>query len=176
MGTVSRPSTLKAIVAVDSKNGIGKSGVIPWYLHDDLARFKAKTTGHSVVMGSATARSLPYLLPNRTSIVITSKVSETFSLKNAKLHICNNLEEALKIAGSFAYVIGGEQVYREALPYCNRVYLTRVDHDFQCDRFFPELPTDEWQLTENEDRYYAPQEYSYYFQTWERTVPVQNKT
>ena len=164
------------IVAVDNKNGIGKNGSIPWYLHDDLMRFKAKTTGECVVMGSATAKSLPRMLPNRTNIIITSKVSESITIDNAdpKLYLCNSLEEAIRLSNNRCWVIGGESVYREALPLASEVYLTRVDYDFHCDRFFPELPADEWEMTENIDKYFEPQRYSYHFQTWRRSVPLQS--
>ena len=135
-----------AIVAVDSNWGIGRDNALLFHLSADLKRFKALTTGKTVLMGRKTLDSLPggRGLPHRRNIVLTGQ-SGDLSPRNAEA--VHSPAEAAQAAGAEAWVIGGESVYRAFLPLCRRVYVTRVDADGGADVFFPDLSADPtWRL------------------------------
>jgi len=131
------------IVAAADNGVIGRCGAVPWRLPTDLAFFKRMTMGHHVIMGRNTWASLPRPLPGRTNIVLSRRSG--FNAIGAV--VCSNLSEALRFAADAgdeeAFVIGGSQVYAEALPYARRIYLTRVFATVEGDVWFPAL-TDEW--------------------------------
>ena len=131
---------------------IGYKGVMPWHLPEDLAHFKKLTLGHPVIMGRKTWDSLPDRfrpLPGRTNVVITRQqewhqtgVQTAISLPNA-LHIC----EQLNSLPSEVWIIGGAQIYAQALPLATRIEVTEIDADFEGDAFAPKLDAS-WQETE----------------------------
>lgn len=138
------------IVAIGRHSGIGYQNQLLYWLPNDLKRFKALTTGHTIIMGRKTFESLPKgALPNRRNIVLTRQPDCTFegaecysSLEAALAH-CPTEEEV--------FIIGGASVYREALPLANRLYLTRVDDDTQeADAFFPSIDETVWKETGRE--------------------------
>lgn len=141
---------ISAIVAVDNNWGIGFNGDLLEHIPEDLKYFKALTTGHTVVMGRKTWNSLPIKpLPDRKNIVITSNPVPAFALINGAFR--QTLEEtmldmlALKDEIDF-FVIGGGTIYKELLPLCDKVYVTKIfkDHD-QVDTYFPNLDKlEEW--------------------------------
>jgi len=157
---------ISIIVAIARNYAIGKDNQLLWHISDDLKRFKRITSGHQIIMGRNTYLSLPVRpLPNRTSIVITDDVNEKFegcitvySIDEA-LQYCKGDEES--------FIIGGGMVYKQFLPYANKLYLTIVDKDFKADTFFPEINFNEWKLIEKEDN--APDKqnnFSYSFVTY----------
>jgi len=131
---------MQAIVAVSRSWGIGKDGQLLFHISADLQRFKALTTGHTVVMGRKTLQSLPggRGLPNRRSLVLTRQ--ESFTPERAET--VHSLAELLVLAGDEAFVIGGQEVYEQLLPYCTRAYVTKVFADVPADAFFPNLDED----------------------------------
>ena len=131
---------MRAIVAVSQNWGIGRDGQLLFRISADLQRFKALTTGHTVVMGRKTLESLPggRGLPNRRSLVLTRR--DNFTPDRAE--VVRALEEAVALAGDEAFVIGGQEVYAQLLPYCTRVYVTKVFADAPADAFFPNLDQD----------------------------------
>ncbi len=131
---------MRAIVAVSQNWGIGRDGQLLFRISADLQRFKALTTGHTVVMGRKTLESLPggRGLPNRRSLVLTRR--DNFTPDRAE--VVRSLEEAVALAGDEAFVIGGQEVYAQLLPYCTRVYVTKVFADAPADAFFPNLDQD----------------------------------
>jgi len=136
-----------AAIVARSKNGvIGVDNALPWDLPDDRSYFRDVTRGHAVIMGRKTAESivthLGHGLPNRTNILVTRDqgyVLDGFT-------VVHDLDEAIKVSGSDAFIIGGEQIYRLAMPYCDRLYITEVDTELDGDAKFPEFDADEWQL------------------------------
>ncbi len=116
---------------------IGANGRLPWHLSSDLKRFKALTMGHHIIMGRKTFESIGRLLPGRTTIVITRNPGWKFE----GAVVADSLQRALDLASgdSEVFVIGGQEVFREALPLADRIYLTEIDRDFEGDTFFPEL-------------------------------------
>lgn len=134
-----------AIVAVDERWGIGRDNRLLFHLPADLKHFKALTSGHTVLMGRKTLQSLPggRGLPGRRNLVLTSE--RTFTAENAQ--VVHSVEDAVRAAGEDAWVIGGESVYRQLLPLCRRVFVTRIAADGGADAFFPPLEDDpHWHL------------------------------
>lgn len=128
---------MQAIVAVSQSWGIGKGGDLLFRLPSDLLRFKAMTTGHTVIMGRKTLDSLPggKGLPHRRNLVLSRQ--SDFAPDRAE--VIHSVEDILKTAEDDAFVIGGQQVYEQLLPYCARVYVTKVLSDPEADAFFPDL-------------------------------------
>jgi dihydrofolate reductase len=130
-------SRVSLIVAMAKNRVIGANGRLPWHLSSDLKRFKALTMGHHIIMGRKTFESIGRLLPGRTTIVITRNPGWKFE----GAVVADSLQRALDLASgdSEVFVIGGQEVFREALPLADRIYLTEIDRDFEGDTFFPEL-------------------------------------
>ena len=136
---------MQAIVAVSQSWGIGKGGDLLFRLPSDLRRFKAMTTGHTVIMGRKTLDSLPggKGLPHRRNLVLSRQ--SDFAPDRAE--VIHSVEDILKTAEDDAFVIGGQQVYEQLLPYCARVYVTKVLSDPEADAFFPDLDKlPEWKV------------------------------
>jgi dihydrofolate reductase len=141
---------LRAIAAVSAEWGIGRDGNLLFHISGDLHRFKALTTGQTVIMGRSTLDSLPggRPLPKRRNLVLTR--DRTFQREGAEVfHDVDSLFSALS-ADESAWVIGGASVYELLLPRCAELYLTRVDAAPPADRFFPALG-EEWVLAEASD-------------------------
>lgn len=137
-------ANLSIIVVIAENNAIGANGDLLCHLPGDLKHFKTITKGHTVIMGRKTFDSLPKgALPDRKNIVITR--NKEFSAPN--VIACNSLEEALHISKNDTerFIIGGAQIYGEALPMANKLYLTHIKHEFaNADTFFPQINYDEW--------------------------------
>ena len=137
------------VVACDEKQCIGKENQLPWHISEDLQHFKHVTQGGIVIMGRKTWESLPEKfrpLPGRQNIV----VSRDPAYKAHGADLAGSLEGALALAGGAeeVFVIGGEQLYRAALPFADRLYLTEVELEPEADAFFPELNPAVWQEVE----------------------------
>ena len=134
---------LSIIVAIAKNHAIGKDNQLLWHISEDLKRFKRITAGHKVIMGRNTLLSLPkWPLPKRTNIVITDNPEETFE----GCDMVYSIEEA---AGKCApaeecFVMGGASVYRQFMPLADKLYITRVNKDFEGDTFFPEIDFSQW--------------------------------
>jgi dihydrofolate reductase len=145
-----RPQPRISIIVAMAKNRvIGAHNKLPWHLSSDLKRFKALTMGHHIIMGRRTFDSIGKILPGRTSVVI----SRNSGLHSEGVLVADSLGKALELAAndSEVFVIGGEQIFREALPIADRVFLTEIDRDFDGDIFFPPLSQTDWVETARED-------------------------
>ncbi len=139
---------ISIIVAVARGGVIGCKGVMPWHIPEDLRMFKRVTSGHPVVMGRRTFESLGRPLPNRTNVVITRNRSW-----NAEgVRVAGSLEDvvAMFTPEEEVFVIGGGEIYREAMPLADRLYLTRIDAAYEGDTFFPDWNEADWQLVSSE--------------------------
>lgn len=136
------------IVAVAENGAIGKDNNLLWHISGDLKRFKAITTGHSIIMGRKTYLSFPKRpLPDRKNIILTTG-DNTYE----GAFIAKNIEQALALCDSDeVFIIGGESIYRQFLPYTTKIYLTRVHRSYEADTFFPELNMDEWETIDSEE-------------------------
>lgn len=132
------------IVAVAENGVIGDRNTLLWHISEDLRRFKALTTGHPVVMGRKTYESLGRPLPNRTNVVVTRQ-----RLDIPGCTVVHALDEALALfpADEEVFVIGGAQIYAQALPLADRFHLTRVMHAYAGDTHFPDWDETQWRLT-----------------------------
>lgn len=142
---------MNLIVAVDKNWAIGKNNKMMWSIPADMRFFREKTTGHVIVMGRKTLESFPNGLPlkQRTNIVLTA--NRDYRVKGAM--VVNTMDELLERLRAYEpqdiFVIGGESIYRQLLPYCDTAYITKIDHAYDADTYFPnldELP--EWTMTE----------------------------
>ena len=141
---------LTLIVATAEANEIGKNNDLIWRLRNDLKRFKALTSGHCIIMGRKTFESFPKPLPNRLHIVITRQAD--YNVPEGVI-VVNSLEEAFtKIPKTETqpFVIGGGEIYKQAIPYTERIELTKVHANFDADTFFPEFDLNQWKEVNNE--------------------------
>ncbi|WP_376694963.1 dihydrofolate reductase [Wenzhouxiangella sp. EGI_FJ10305] len=137
------------IAAMARNRVIGDEGDMPWHLPADLKHFKAVTMGCPIVMGRRTFESIGRPLPGRANIVISRSRPDV----PQGIVLAGSLEEALKLADSErVMVIGGGQIYREALPRADRLELTLIDAVVTGDTVFPEWPTAEWRLSAMQSR------------------------
>lgn len=143
----SRPR-ISLIVAVARNGVIGKDGKLPWHLPEDLKRFKALTMGHHIIMGRRTWESIGRPLPGRTPVVVTR--NDSYTAPGAA--VVHSLTEALASCtdDNEVFVIGGEEIYRAALPTADRIYLTAVDAEYAGDTRFPALVSEEWREVSRE--------------------------
>lgn len=152
---------LSIIVAMASNKAIGYHNALPWHIPEDLAHFKALTTGHTIIMGRRTFLSLPHgPLPNRRNIVVSTTLRQ---LKDCTVY--PSLPDAIdSCAGEKeVFIIGGERLYREALPFVSKLYITHVDRiPAHADAFFPEIDQAEWEETSIEKHD------GFSFSTWHR--------
>ena len=157
---------MSLLVAMAKNRVIGADNKLPWHLSSDLKRFKALTMGHHIVMGRKTFESIGRALPGRTSVVISRNPLWRFP----GVATVDSLQAALTLAGgdSETFVIGGEQIFSEALPFADRILLTEIDRDFEGDVFFPPLEAQEWRQTASEDLVDAASALHYRIRTLER--------
>lgn len=143
--------SIAMVASVGENNELGRDGDLCWHLPEDLRHFKELTMGGAVIMGRATWDSLPKKpLPGRTNIVITR--NPDFNADGAIR--AESIERAIELAGkSEIFIIGGESIYRQALPYATKLELTRIfASDPEADKFFPEISETEWKITDSSEK------------------------
>ncbi len=145
---------MNLIVAADSRWAIGKEGHLLVTIPADQQLFRRETMGKAVVMGRKTLESLPGARPleNRTNIVLTT--DRGYQARGAEL--CHSMEEALALLRHWRdediYVIGGESIYRQFLPWCQNAHVTKIDYVYDGDTYFPALDQDPaWELAEESE-------------------------
>ena len=161
--------TISIIVAMAANRAIGINNQLIWHNSNDLKHFKKVTSGHCVIMGHNTWLSLPgqKALPNRRNIVISDRLDEA----PEGYELATSIPQALEMAANEdeVFIMGGGSIYEQFLPKADRLYLTRLDKEFEADTFFPYLNLDEWDLVDLEvidDDLQV--DYSYRFEIWER--------
>lgn len=137
---------ISLIAAVAKNRAIGKDNQLLWHLPEDMRHFRETTRGKAVIMGRKTWESLPEAfrpLPGRHNIVVSRNAA--YAAPGATL--VTSLEEAIRLLGDDeeSFVIGGEQLYRQAMPFAQRLYLTEIDQDFDADAFFPDFSPLDWE-------------------------------
>ncbi|MEM6723347.1 MAG: dihydrofolate reductase [Bacteroidota bacterium] len=137
---------ISIIVAQTENRVIGKNNDIPWYLPADLKYFKKVTTGHHIIMGRKCYESIGRPLPKRTNVILTRRID--FHAEGCV--VTHSLDEALDIARqngeAEAFIIGGGEIYKLAMPLVDQIYLTQVHTELEGDIYFPELDPEKWQL------------------------------
>lgn len=140
---------LSMIVAVANNNVIGKDNKLLWSIPEDLKRFKEITTGKTIIMGRNTFESLGRVLPNRKHVVLSS--SEEFNVEDENVKIVKGTYELEEYIDSEeeCFVIGGGIVYRILMKYADKIYITKINADFDGDTYFPEIDENEWEIIES---------------------------
>ena len=161
---------INVILAVDKKGGIGKDGNLPWYIMEELKIFKEKTMNSVLIGGRKTVESLPYL-PNRSIFCISRNFKTLNSPKNV-VYIFKSINEAIEEVVNFGkkiFIIGGGEIYHQAMEIADRIYLTRIDAVLTGDTYFPVIDDEKWKQTAEssfpKDEKHA---YPYHFQVWEK--------
>ncbi|MCR5507996.1 MAG: dihydrofolate reductase [Lachnospiraceae bacterium] len=161
---------MKVIVGVDRNWAIGNGGSLLVHIPDDMKHFRKETTGKVVVLGRKTLATFPNGAPlkNRTNIILTR--DKDFHAEGAA--VVHSVDELLEETGKYpsddVYVIGGDSIYRQLLPYCDTAIITRTDKVFEADAYFPDLDKDpDWKMT-SESEVYEYEDIKYTFQHWER--------
>ncbi len=145
---------MNVIVAVDNNWAIGNKNELLIRIPNDHKHFREETTGKVVVLGRKTLETFPQGLPlkNRTNIILSK--DKNYQVKDAI--IVHSIEELLEELKNYndedVYIIGGDSVYRQMLPYCNVAHITKIDHEYEADAYFPNLDADEsWEITAESD-------------------------
>ena len=160
---------MKLIVAVDKNWAIGKNNKLMWSIPADMKFFRETTQGNVVIMGRKTLERFPQGQPltNRVNIVISRKPD--YQVKGAV--VVHSVEEAVEESKKYegeVFVIGGESIYRAMLPYCDTALVTKINHAFDADTYFPSLDQDdEWQMTKISEEQTCF-DLEYYFTVYER--------
>lgn len=132
------------IAAVSENNALGKNNELLWHLPNDFKRFKAMTSGHYIIMGRKTFESFPKPLPNRTHVIISRQKLDV----PENCILVENLEKAIDVCPKDEdfFIIGGGQIYQQAINLVDKLDITRVHSDFDADVFFPEIDLKIWKL------------------------------
>ena len=155
------------IAAVAENNALGKNNQLLWHLPDDFKRFKNLTSGHYIIMGRKTFESFPKPLPNRTHVIITRQKD----YQPEGCIVVNSLEDAIAVCpdNEEVFVIGGGEIYNQAIAVAHKIDITKVHHAFEADTFFPDINLAEWQLVFEE---FHPKDekhlFDFTFQTYKR--------
>jgi dihydrofolate reductase len=153
--------TITVLAAVGANLAIGRDGNMPWHLPEDLAHFKATTMGHVMVMGRKTYESIGRALPGRRTIVITHQQG----WHAPSVEVAHSLPEALALAGpADVFVVGGSDVYRQAMPFADQMLLTEITQSPEADAFFPTFSPEDWRESVREAHE------GFAFVTYERTL------
>jgi dihydrofolate reductase len=158
--------TITIVVAISENHAIGKDNKLLWYLPKDLKHFKEITTGGTVIMGRKTYESVGKPLPNRRNIIITR---QAITIEGCE--VVNSIEAAIALCKTEkeVFIVGGAEIYKQAMHLTDRIYLTIVHKQFDGDSFFPEIDLNEWKEIFRED--HEPDEKNllpYSFITYER--------
>jgi dihydrofolate reductase len=161
---------LSLVVAMDAKRGIGVDNQLPWHLPEDLAHFKRVTLGHPIIMGRKTFESIGRPLPGRRNIVVTRNAG----WGHEGVDVVHSLDDAVALVGAdSASIIGGAQIFGQAIGIAERMIVTEIAHSFACDTFFPPLDPAVWLETARDTHHSDANGYDYAFVTYERKGSAQ---
>jgi dihydrofolate reductase len=155
---------LTLVVAMDAQRGIGVDNQLPWHIPEDLAHFKRVTLERPIIMGRKTFDSIGRPLPKRRNIVVT----RNRGWSQEGVEVAGSLDEAIALAGDGpSSIIGGAQIFNEALPLADRMIVTHIDAVYRCDTFFPEIDPALWSVTDREE-HVSSDGVAFSFVTYER--------
>ena len=156
---------LTLVVAIDARRGIGIDNRLPWHLPEDLAHFKRVTLGKPIVMGRKTFDSIGRPLPGRRNIVVTRNPDWS----HAGVETAASLPDALALLdGEPASIIGGAQVFQDAMALADCLIVTEIDHVFHCDTFFPPIDPALWREMARESHHSEANGFAYAYVTYTR--------
>nr|WP_209125037.1 dihydrofolate reductase [Alkalihalobacillus sp. BA299] len=156
------------LVAMDKNRVIGKDNDLPWRLPADLAYFKKVTMGHPIVMGRKTYESIGRPLPGRENIIITR--NQNYSAEGCTvLHSLDDVKKVIDDSTKEVFIIGGAEIFKEAFPIADKLYITHIDEAFEGDTYFPAFSDQEWKEVSREKGVKDEKNpYDYYFSVYER--------
>ena len=158
---------LELVVAVDEQGGIGKNNQLLWHLPADLKHFKEITTGHPIIMGRNTYESIGRALPNRRKVVISRQTD----LRLEGVEVADSLTNAIALVAheNKAFIIGGAEIFNQAMPFISIIHLTIVHHSFEADTFFESPSPITWEAIETETHHADEKNaYSYTYITFKK--------
>jgi dihydrofolate reductase len=157
---------ISLIAAMGQNRELGYQGKMPWHCPEDLRHFKAMTLNKPVIMGRKTYESLGKPLPQRRNIIVTHQKNYA-----APCEVMHSLSEALEACSQSeeVMIIGGAQLYTQAIPFAHRLYLTFIEKSFTADTFFPELNRDEWREIQSESGLSSAEDLVFNFVTFEKS-------
>jgi len=161
---------ISIIVAMSLNRVIGYKNKIPWNIPEDLKRFAEITNNHTVIMGRKTYESiiekLGFPLKNRKNVVLTRNKD----YKASGCLVVDNFDDALKLSdGEEVFIIGGSEIYKLALPYAHKIYLTQIEENFEGDAFFPKFDKQKWEIVSKEKQ---KDKISYCFKIYKKKIFV----
>ncbi|CAG9613681.1 IS1595 family transposase ISSsu9 [Bacillus rhizoplanae] len=134
---------ISLLVAMDKNRLIGKDNQLPWHLPADLAYFKKVTMGHPIIMGRKTFESIGKPLPGRTNIILTR--NKNYEMEGCEvIYSIDDVQKMDEQLNEEIFVIGGAEIFKEVLPFADRLYITKIEEVFEGDTFFPEINYNEW--------------------------------
>ncbi|QJE02559.1 dihydrofolate reductase [Massilia forsythiae] len=158
-------SHLTLVVAMDAQRGIGVDNRLPWHLPQDLAHFKRVTLGQPVIMGRKTFDSIGRALPGRRNIVVTRNPDWS----HAGVETAHSLQDAVRLLdGAPASIIGGAQVFAEAMDLAGRMIVTHIERTYRCDTFFPDIDPARWTATARELQHAPEDDLDFSFVTYQK--------
>jgi len=159
--------SLSLIVAMARNRTIGINNALPWRCPEDLKHFKSLTMGHHMIMGRKTFDSIGKPLPGRTTVIVTRNAE----LKVEGCVVAHSLQQAISACAddSEIFIVGGAELYAQALPLVNKLYITEIQKDVEGDAHFPSFNKEEWQLISKEAHSQeTPQALEYHFTSYQR--------
>jgi len=155
------------VVAMDAARGIGIDNQLPWHLPEDLAHFKRVTLDRPIIMGRKTFDSIGRPLPRRRNIVVTRNADWS----HEGVEVAHSLAQAIAMVGEdAASIIGGAQIFTQAMDLADRMIVTHIDKVYACDTFFPEIDPARWTATAREPQHAAAGDLNFSFVTYERNA------
>ena len=160
---------LSIIVAVAKNNVIGKDNQLIWHLPEDLKRFKEITSGHTIIMGRKTFESLGRVLPNRKHIILCNDADLNINDENVTIvDDINRLGEYINKEEE-NFIIGGATIYKLMLPKVDKLYITKINQEFDGDVYFPEISEENWKITQRvKEKKDEKNPYDYEYITYEK--------
>ncbi len=158
--------SISFIFAMDRNRAIGKDNALPWHLPADLKFFKSVTMGHPILMGRKTYDSIGKPLPGRRNLIMTQ--NRDFLADGCE--VLHTVEDVLQESSQGeVFVIGGAELFRLLISYADRMYVTRIEHEFEADTFLFDLDLKDWKLVSSEQGIRDEKNpYEYYFEVYER--------
>ena len=137
------------IVAMDKNRVIGKDNQLPWHLPADLKFFKKVTMGHPIVMGRKTHESIGKPLPGRENIILTR--NQTYKSEGCSvIHSVEELNRLVEEKNEEVFVIGGAELFKATFAHVDRLYITKIEHEFEGDTYFPDFKESDWKIISQE--------------------------
>lgn len=159
------------IVAVSKNNMIGKDNSIPWFIPEDLKRFKEITMGKKMIMGRKTFESLPGVLPGRKHIILTRNKDYKVDNENVEVYYdFDNLINKFKDSEEEVFIIGGSEIYNKFYKYANKLFLTEVDLEVDGDTTFPIIDLNEWDLVNSSSKNISKSNIAYIYKDFTRKL------